>query len=193
VGFGDSYGTSVPPTAGWASSTSCPPCQSAGHGRACRPRVRRGVAGGQHLHAVDGRTVEHVPDRERADERRDAREVHDPAAAALGVRLPGGVRRTRQRSVAVYLAGDHRAPPPAELRQPLQQQVGAPPGQRHRQRDVRPLARGPVRGRLGDGSVREAAHQLEQVVVGLALVEVLEVQADHEPAHGDGSTHIGFV
>ena len=63
-----------------------------------------------------------------------------------------------------------------------------------RQRDVRALAlRRPVRRRRAHRTGGQGPHEAEQVVVGPALVDVLDVQADHDGAHALGSAHIGFV
>ena len=59
---------------------------------------------------------------------------------------------------------------------------------------MRPLAAGrPVRRGPPDRTRRQGPAELAQVVVGPVLVEVPDVEADHDRAHAEGSAHIGFV
>jgi hypothetical protein len=94
----------------------------------------------------------------------------------------------------VHPAVEGQRPPGTEVRQSCQEQLEVDVDELGRQGDVRPVAElRPVRRRDGRCPLRQAADQPEQLVVGPALVDVLEVQADHETAHWDGSAHIGFV
>ena len=56
-----------------------------------------------------------------------------------------------------------------------------------------PRTPGEVRRPTRSRASSESAHEVEQVVVGRALVEVHGVETDHDGAHADGSAHIGFV
>ena len=160
--------------------------------------VRGRVAATEDAHAANGRPREQLADGHRADERLDAVEVDDPAAAALEVGASRCRRRVVQGRVAVRRTTGRERPPRGERRQPLGEQPHdercRQVGDLDRQRDVRTLpAGGPVRRRRARCRRRQAPDETEQVVVGPALVDVHGVETDHDGAHADGSAHIGFV